>query len=66
VIVLLGLLLGVIAGLLVQPTIPFWMQPYLPIAVVAALTRCSVAPRQLDGISDRVRSRSSRTCWWPA
>ena len=36
-IVILGLLLGVIAGLFVQPTIPLWMQPYLPIAVVAAL-----------------------------
>jgi len=27
----------VLAGLLVQPTVPLWLQPYLPIAVVAAL-----------------------------
>lgn len=36
-IALIGLLVGVIAGLFVQPTIPLWLQPYLPIAVVAAL-----------------------------
>ena len=33
----IGLFIGVIAGLLVQPTLPLWLQPYLPIAVVAAL-----------------------------
>lgn len=32
-----GLLIGIVAGLLVQPTVPLWLQPYLPIAVVAAL-----------------------------
>ncbi len=32
-----GLVIGVVAGLLVQPTVPLWLQPYLPIAVVAAL-----------------------------
>ncbi len=36
-IALLGLLVGVVAGLFVEPTIPLWLQPYLPIAVVAAL-----------------------------
>ena len=36
-IALFGLLVGVAAGLFVQPTIPLWLQPYLPIAVVAAL-----------------------------
>lgn len=30
-------MIGVVAGLLVQPTVPLWLQPYLPIAVVAAL-----------------------------
>lgn len=33
----IGLLIGVLAGLLVQPTVPLWLQPYPPIAVVAAL-----------------------------
>lgn len=33
----IGLFIGVAAGLLVQPTVPLWLQPYLPIAVVAAL-----------------------------
>ncbi|HEV8528960.1 MAG TPA: small basic family protein [Actinomycetes bacterium] len=33
----IGLFIGVLAGLLVQPTVPLWLQPYLPIAVVAAL-----------------------------
>jgi small basic protein len=37
VIAAVGLLIGVVAGLLVQPTVPLWLQPYLPIAVVAAL-----------------------------
>lgn len=33
----IGLLLGVILGLIIQPAVPLWLQPYLPIAVVAAL-----------------------------
>ena len=33
----LGLVVGILAGLLLQPTVPVWAQPYLPIAVVAAL-----------------------------
>jgi len=37
VIAALGLLIGVVVGLLVQPTVPFWLQPYLPIALIAAL-----------------------------
>jgi small basic protein len=37
VIAAIGLFIGVVAGLLVQPTVPLWLQPYLPIAVVAAL-----------------------------
>jgi small basic protein len=37
VIAAIGLFAGVVAGLLVQPTVPLWLQPYLPIAVVAAL-----------------------------
>ena len=33
----IGLLLGVILGIVLQPSVPLWMQPYLPIAIVAAL-----------------------------
>ena len=36
-IVLLAVVAGVVAGLVLQPTVPLDLQPYLPIAVVAAL-----------------------------
>jgi len=53
VIAALGLLLGVLAGLLLQPTVPVWLDPYLPIAVVAALDAVFGALRAfLDGIFD--------------
>jgi small basic protein len=49
----IGLLLGVLAGLLLQPNVPVWMEPYLPIAVVAALDAVFGALRAfLDGIFD--------------
>lgn len=49
----LGLVLGVIAGLFLEPTVPTWMQPYLPIAVVAALDAVFGGLRAvLDGIFD--------------
>ncbi len=49
----LGLLLGVLAGLFLQPTVPVWLDPYLPIAVVAALDAVFGALRAfLDGIFD--------------
>jgi small basic protein len=48
-----GLVIGVIIGLLVQPVVPLWLQPYLPIAVVAALDAVFGGLRaQLDGIFD--------------
>ena len=48
-----GLLIGVVAGLLLQPTVPLWLQPYLPIAVVAALDAVFGGLRALlDGIFD--------------
>ena len=34
---LAGLAVGVVIGLLVEPTLPVFLQPYLPIAIVAAL-----------------------------
>jgi small basic protein len=36
-IVLLAAVVGVVLGLVLQPTVPLDLQPYLPIAVVAAL-----------------------------
>jgi small basic protein len=34
---LLGLLAGILVGLLLEPAIPVFLQPYLPIAIVAAM-----------------------------
>ena len=52
----LGLLAGIVAGLILQPTVPTGLQPYLPIAVVAALDTVFGGVRALmDGIFvDRV------------
>ena len=52
----IGLLVGVVAGLVLQPTVPLWLQPYLPIAVVAALDAVFGGLRALlDGnFDDRV------------
>jgi small basic protein len=49
----LGLLIGVLAGLLLKPAVPVGLEPYLPIAVVAALDAVFGALRAfLDGIFD--------------
>ena len=49
----LGLLVGVALGLLLQPDVPVGLEPYLPIAVVAALDAVFGALRAyLDGIFD--------------
>ncbi len=49
----IGLLLGIVLGLLLQPDVPLWLEPYLPIAVVAALDAVFGALRAfLDGIFD--------------
>jgi len=53
VIAALGLLAGVVIGLLLQPSVPPGLDPYLPIAVVAALDAVFGALRAfLDGIFD--------------
>ena len=51
-----GLVLGVVLGLIFQPDVPIWLEPYLPIAVVAALDAVFGAVRAiLDGVfNDRV------------
>jgi small basic protein len=50
------LLIGIVLGLVLHPTVPLWLQPYLPIAVVAALDAVFGAFRAvLDGIfNDRI------------
>jgi small basic protein len=53
VIAVLGLVVGIVAGLFLEPTVPTWLQPYLPIAVVAALDAVFGGLRALlDGIFD--------------
>ncbi len=51
-----GLVLGIIAGLILEPTVPTWFEPYLPIAVIAALDAVVGATRALlDGVfRDRI------------
>ena len=48
-----GLLVGVVLGLILQPSVPAELQPYLPIAVVAALDALFGAVRaRLEGVFD--------------
>ncbi|GAA0574751.1 MULTISPECIES: small basic family protein [Actinomadura] len=52
-IALIGLLIGVALGLLLQPDVPLWLQPYLPIAIVAALDAMFGGLRaRLEGVFD--------------
>jgi small basic protein len=53
VIAALGLVVGVVLGLIFRPDVPVALEPYLPIAVVAALDAVFGALRAfLDGIFD--------------
>jgi len=49
-IAVLALVAGVVAGVLLEPTVPVALQPYLPIAVVAAL----------DAVFGGIRARLDR------
>lgn len=52
-IAIIGLIAGVVVGLVLQPDVPIGLEPYLPIAVVAALDAVFGALRAfLDGIFD--------------
>jgi small basic protein len=52
-IAVVGLLIGVLAGIFLEPSVPEALQPYLPIAVVAALDAVFGGLRAyLDGIFD--------------
>ncbi len=49
----LALIAGVVLGLVLQPTVPTVLEPYLPIAVIAALDALFGGLRaKLDGIFD--------------
>lgn len=52
----IGLIVGVAAGLVLQPSVPAYLQPYLPIAIVAALDAVVGALRALGEkrFNDRV------------
>ncbi|TCD54796.1 DUF1290 domain-containing protein [Alloscardovia theropitheci] len=52
----LGIIVGVVIGLFVHTDIPVWLQPYLPIMVVAALDALLGAARAFfeRNFSDRV------------
>jgi small basic protein len=48
-----ALIAGIVLGLILRPTVPTWLEPYLPIAVVAALDAVFGGLRaRLDGIFD--------------
>lgn len=52
-IAVVGLIVGVVLGLVLQPSVPVELQPYLPIAVVAALDALFGALRaRLEGVFD--------------
>ncbi|MFP3969684.1 small basic family protein [Actinomadura fulvescens] len=52
-IAMIGLVVGVVLGLLFEPTVPLWLQPYLPIAIVAALDAMFGGVRaRLEGVFD--------------
>lgn len=50
---IIGLVIGIVVGIAVEPTVPAALQPYLPIAVVAALDALFGGLRAyLDGVFD--------------
>ncbi|MEI8057761.1 MAG: small basic family protein [Actinomycetes bacterium] len=52
----IGLVIGIVLGVVLQPAVPIWLQPYLPIAIVAAMDAVFGATRALldDVFDDRV------------
>jgi len=53
VIAAIALVVGIVLGLVLRPTVPSWLEPYLPIAVVAALDAVFGGIRErLDGLFD--------------
>ena len=49
----IALVIGVVLGIVFRPTVPIWLEPYLPIAVIAALDAVFGGIRaRLDSIFD--------------
>ena len=66
-IAVLALFAGIVAGIVLQPTVLLVLQPYLPIAVVAALDAVFGGIRAtLDGLRRQTvrHLSSSPTSWW--
>ena len=66
-IAVLALFAGIVAGIVLQPTVPLVLQPYLPIAVVAALDAVFGGIRATwtgSSTTSSSSSRSSPTSWW--
>ena len=40
-IAVIGLIIGIVLGVLLDPTVPAWLAPFLPVAVVAGLDALS-------------------------
>ena len=55
-IAVIGLIIGIVLGVLLDPTVPAWLAPFLPVAVVAGLDALFGAGRAwLEGkFADRV------------
>ena len=55
-IAVIGLIIGIVLGVLLDPTVPAWLAPFLPVAVVAGLDALFGAARAwLEGrFADRV------------
>ena len=47
----LGLVAGLVIGIVLSPDVPLWLQPYLPIAVIAALDAVFGAVRAVLDLS---------------
>ena len=54
-IAVIGLIIGIVLGILFDPTVPAWLAPFLPVAVVAGLDALFGGRAWLEGrFADRV------------
>ena len=49
-IAVIGLIIGIVLGVLLDPTVPAWLAPFLPVAVVAGLDALFGAGRFADRV----------------
>ena len=61
-IAIIGLVLGIVLGVVVQPDVPALLQPYLPIAVVAALDTLAGGLQRASTAPSTRMSSSPRSC----